>query len=174
MRKRWGCSPKKRYSSRNLFSILLSAPWLLHGILHISFLVRSRYDGECTLTQLAWRQWTRCCPFLSTVRIKLRTLPCIDLQRSLCLGAVRFDKLFASPTGFISKAVLVWLNARLFFVIPSDGKWTRDVLFEWLRRFPNEPEKSKWNRWHLQDTYGLFLSVCSQFGKLREWFCRRL
>lgn len=115
-------------------SFLEFPPQVVCTILYISFLVTSRYDRECTLTQLAWRQWTQCCPFLSAVRIKLKTLPCIDSQPSLCLGVAGFDKLFASPTSFISKTVLVWLNARLFFVIPSDGKWTRDILTEWVRR----------------------------------------
>lgn len=92
-----GVHLKKVQSKKSFLNSLFFPPWVLHSILHISFLVRSRYDRECTLTQLAWRQWTRCCPFLSAVGIKPRTLPCIDLQCSLCLGIVRFDKLFASP-----------------------------------------------------------------------------
>lgn len=100
---------------------------------------------ENALPQLGWRQWTRCCPFLSAVGIKLRTLPCIDLLCSLCLGGARFDKFFASPTSFISKAVLVWLNTSPVFIVPSDGKWTRDILIEWLGRFTNELEEN--NQW---------------------------
>lgn len=118
----------------------LNSPFLPLEFYSVSCIFPLWWEGdmmENALTQLAWRQRTQCCPFLSAVGIKLRTLPCIDLQRSFCLGVVRFDKLFASLTGFISKAVLVWLSAGLFFVILSDGKWTRDILMERVRRFTN-------------------------------------
>lgn len=150
----------RRCSSRCLFLILLPSsppPWVLRSISHISFLVRSRYDGELTLAQLARRQQARCCPFLSAGGIKLRTFPCIDLPCSLCLGVVRCDKLFASPAGFISKTVPVWLNAKLFFVTPRDGKWTRDVPIEGVRRFTNEKEENnQYSSWHLQNTHSLW------------------
>lgn len=88
------------------------------SISQVSSLWAADLLGRALLSQL-WLSLVL--PFPPSGRIRPRALPGIDFQGSSWLAVVRVDKLFASPAGCISTAVPVWLSAKLFFVIPSDG-----------------------------------------------------